>query len=131
MKGRVSSYIILYGLIQVRSWRGATVSLMTRLRKIWELWLWCISKYLSSKELMFPIVFRFLSSKWNISFFPFSLFFNHHFVVHSRAFNPFVISLNACLLDLTCLAFLWGATTTFLLSPEVIIFDHSCFKVSH
>ena len=78
IKGRVSSYITLYGLIRVRSWRGEVVSLMTRPRTIWELWLRCISKYLSNKELMLTILFRFLSSKWKISFFTFSFFFNRH-----------------------------------------------------
>ena len=49
---------------------------------------------------------RFLSSSITIL-----LFF---WKVPASAFNPFAISLNACLLDLTYLAFLWGPTTTFL-----------------
>ena len=38
--------------------------------------------------------------------------------VLARAFKPFAISLNACLLDLTCLTFLYGTTTNFLLPHE-------------
>ena len=34
-----------------------------------------------------------------------------------KAFKSFATPVNACLLDLTCVAFLWCAKTTFLLSP--------------
>ena len=68
--------------------------------------------------------------------FPFSFFFNYHFVVllgvSASAFNPFAISFNVCLLDLTCLVFLWGVITTFLLLSEVafLIFNSLLASIS-
>ena len=119
IKGRILFYIILYGLIRVRSWRGATVSLMNRLRTIWELWLRCISKYLSNKELMLPILFRFLSSKWKISFFLLSFFFNHHFVVLLGVFSK-VLSIHL-LFHLMLVYWIWPVSL-FYGVPQLLFF---------